>query len=89
MKTVLIVQDRKFDFSHKTQSLMTALSSFTVTIDQSKVSVFAGCFFKAQWRAVRVVWGLDGTLVKQEMAVCGCTAPWCWTMTCAVSFLSF
>ena len=54
-----------------------------------KWSAFAGCFFKEQWRAVRVVWGLDGTLANQEMAVCGCTAPWCWTMTCAVNFLSF
>ena len=33
---------------------------------------FAGCFLKAQWRAVRVVWSLDGALANQEMAVCGC-----------------
>ena len=85
-KTVLIAQDRKFDFFTQTQSLMNALSSFTVTVDQSKVV----CFFNAQWRAVRVVWGLDGALANQaEMAVCGCTAPWCWTMTCVENFLSF
>ena len=72
-------------FFTQTQSLMNALSNFTVIVDQSKVV----CFFKAQWRAVRVVWGLDGALANQEMAVCGRTALWCWIMTCAVNFLSF
>ena len=54
-----------------------------------KWSAFACCFFQAQWRAVRVVWSLDGAVANQEMVVCGCTAPWYWTMTCAVNFLSF
>ena len=31
-KTVLIAQDRKFDFFTQTQSLMNALSSFTIII---------------------------------------------------------
>ena len=60
-KTVLIAQDRKFDFFTQTQSLMNALSSFTARV---KWSAFAGCFFKAQWRAVRVIWGLDGALAN-------------------------
>ena len=84
-KTVFIAQDRKLDFFAQTQSLTNALSNFTVTVEQSKVV----CFFKAQWRAIRVIWSLDGALANQEMAVCGCTALWCWTMTCAVNFLSF
>ena len=44
-KTVLIAQaDRKFDFFTQTQGLMpNALSSFTATVDQSKVV----CFFKS------------------------------------------
>ena len=48
-----------------------------VSLPQStrlKWSAFAGCFFKAQWRAVQVVWSLDGALANQEMAVSGCTA---------------
>ena len=57
---------------------MDALSNFTVTVYKSKVVYF----FQAQWRAVRVVWGIDGTVANQEMTVCGCTAPWYWTMTC-------
>ena len=85
MKTGLITQDRKFDFFTQTQSLMNTLSNFTVTVDQSKMV----CFFQAKWQAVQVVWDLDGALANQEMAVCGCTAPWYWTMTCAVNFLSF
>ena len=36
-KTILITQDRKYDFFMQTQSLMNALSSFTATVDQSKV----------------------------------------------------
>ena len=50
-----------------------SLSNFTVTVEAW--SAFAGCFFKAQWRAVQVVWSLDGALANQEMVVCGCTAP--------------
>ena len=48
---------------------------YQVSLPQStrvKWSAFAGCFPGAQWRAVRVVWGLDGALADQEMAVCGC-----------------
>ena len=38
-----------------------------------KWSAVAGCFFKPQWRAIQVVWGLDGALANQEVAVqlCG------------------
>ena len=68
---------------------MNALSNFTVTVDQSDVVYVCYLFFQAQWRAVRVVWGVYGALANQEMAMCGCTAPWYWTMTCAVNFLSF
>ena len=60
---------------------------YQISLSQStrvKWSAFAGRFLKAQWRAIRVVLGLDGALANQEMAVCGCIAPWCWTMTCAV-----
>ena len=85
-KTGLITQDRKFDFFTQTQSLINALSNFTVTVNQ-RWSAFVGCFFKAQWRAVWVAWGLDGALTNQEMAVCGCTALWCWTMTCKFPFI--
>ena len=84
-KTGLIAQDRKLDFFTQSQSLINALSNFTVTVDQSKVI----CFFQAQWQAVQVVWGLDGALANQEMAVCGCTAPWYSTMICAVNFFSY
>ena len=88
-ESVLIAQGRKFDFFTQTQSLMNALSVSLPQSTRVKWSAFAGCFFRVQWRAVRVVLGLDGALANQEMAVCGCTAPWCWTMTCAVKFLSF
>ena len=44
-KTVLIAQDRKFDFFTQTQSLMNALSSFTATVDQSKVVCFCWLLF--------------------------------------------
>ena len=44
-KTVLIAQDRKFDFFTQTQSLMDALSSFTATVDQSKVVCFCWLLF--------------------------------------------
>ena len=44
-KTVLIAQDRKFDFFTQTQSLMNALSSFTATVDQSKVVYFCWLLF--------------------------------------------
>ena len=52
-------------------------------------SGFAGCLSQAQWRFVRVVWGLNGALVSLGMTVCGCTALWCWISTSAVNFLSF
>jgi len=54
-----------------------------------KGSAFSSCFFQALWQAVRAVCGLDRALANQEMAVCGCTALWCWIMTCALKFLSF
>ena len=44
-KTVLIAQDRKFDSFTQTQSLMNALSSFTATVDQSKVVCFCWLLF--------------------------------------------
>ena len=44
-KTVLIPQDRKFDFFSQTQSLMNVLSSFTATVDQSKVVCFCWLLF--------------------------------------------
>ena len=44
-KTVLIAQDRKFDFFTQTQSLMNALSSFTATVDQSKVVCYCWLLF--------------------------------------------
>ena len=44
-KTVLIAQDRKFDFFTLTQSLMNALSSFTAIVDQSKVVCFCWLLF--------------------------------------------
>jgi len=84
-KTGLISYDRKFDFITQTQSLMNALLNITATDNQSK----GICFFKALWRAVRAVCGLDRALANQEMAVCGCRAPWCWIMTCVLKFLSF
>ena len=46
---------------------------YQVSLPQStkvKWSAFAGCFFREQWRTVRVVWGLDGALANQEMALC-------------------
>ena len=33
-------------------------------------SGLAGCFSRAQWRSVRVVWGLNGALVSLGMNVC-------------------
>ena len=39
-------------------------------------SVFAGCFFQAQRRALRAIWDLDRVLANQGMAVCGCMALW-------------
>ena len=39
-------------------------------------SGFAGCFSQAQWRSVRVVWGLNRALVNLGMTICGCTAVW-------------
>ena len=44
-KTVLIAQDRKFDFFTQTQSLMNILSNFTATVDQSKVVCFCWLLF--------------------------------------------
>ena len=44
-KTVLIAQDRKFDFFTQTQSLMNVLSSFTASVDQSKVVCFCWLLF--------------------------------------------
>ena len=46
-KTVLIAQDRKFDFFTQTQSLMNALSSFTATVDQSEVVCFCWLLFQS------------------------------------------
>ena len=40
-------------------------------------SAFAGCFFEAQWRSVRVVWCPNGSLASVGMAVSDCTALWC------------
>jgi len=85
VKTGLITHDRKFDFITKTQSLMNVLSKITATDNHSKRI----CFFQAFWRALRAVCGLERALANQEIAVCGCTAPWCWIMTCALKFLSF
>jgi len=83
--TGLIAYDRKFDFITQTQSLMNALSNITAT---DRDLPFLSAFFK-HWGAVRAVCGLDRALANQKMAVCGCTAPWCWIMTCALNFLSF
>ena len=46
-KTVLIAQDRKLDFFTQTQSIMNALSNFTVTVDQSKKVCFCWLLFKS------------------------------------------
>ena len=89
VKTSLIAYDRKFDFITQAQSLMNVISNITATDSQSKGSAFSSCFFQALWRAVRSVCGLHRALANQEMAVCGCTAPWCWIMTCTLKFLSF
>jgi len=86
-KTGLIAHDRKFDFITQAQSLMNALSNIMAT--NSKRSAFSSCFLQALWQGVRAVCGLDRALANQEMAVCGCTAPWCWIMTCTLKFLSF
>ena len=46
-KTVLITQDRKFDFFTQTQSLKNVLSNFTVTVVQSKVVCFFWLLFSS------------------------------------------
>ena len=47
MKTGLIAQDRKFEFFIQTQSLMNALSNFTVIVSQGKAVCFCWLLFSS------------------------------------------
>ena len=77
-KTGLIAHVSRFDFSPRTHSYMNKLSNSTFKISyRLEWSGFTGCFSRAQWRSVRVVWGLNGAVVSLGMTVCGCTALWC------------
>jgi len=67
-------QDRSLILSHKYKAWW---MHYQTTDSQSKGICFSSCFLQALWRAVRAVCGLDRALANQEMAVCGCTAPWC------------
>ena len=76
-KTGLIAHVSRFDFSPRTHSHMNKLTNSNLKSARLEWSGFAGCFSQAQWRSVRVVWGLNGAVVSLGMTVCGCTALWC------------
>jgi len=58
----------------------------TTTVKGSAFSIAA--FFKHCGEPYeQSVSGLDWALANKEMAVRGCTAPWCWIMTCALKFI--
>jgi len=87
-KPVLSPMTRSLILSHKHKAWWMHYQIPRPQTARVKGSAFSSCFLQALWWGIRAVCGLDRALANQEMAVCGCTTPWCWIMTCVLKFLS-
>ena len=87
-KTGLIAHENSVEFSPWTQWYMNAQLSFKTSYT-NKVVCFCWLLFCGTVEIVWSVWGPNGSLASQRMAVSDCKPLWCWIKMSVVNFPSF